>query len=549
MIGKEVCEGMSSKLTRFASLIGIGLMGGSVILPTIQAFAEDSSAVVQEMKKASYTPEAIAAYQKTHNLIEKAKETKTIEDIRKAYESFIAITPEMDVQNFDAYTSHDAMDQIFLDTLDMLYNYSSDDNRVEEVIRFANLWEESLKVNFNSIYVHHFRYFVMMNPVDEIDDQLYTIQKEMDRYANGVYTEDGYKPLPTDEELEKMVKDFFNKYGADDPDKKAMTDAEQKNELDKKYPQHNSSNTPLVGQTVSYEQIGGVWYEVIQTVVNGKTMKTEKRALSKQESFYLNVRQNPDFYSLNINNKVQLVTDQQWKYYTSDQNPESKWTIHFTVNKDETKPYYYDTGIRVDKDKGATYDQFKDVLLVIADKVEGHLVEDQGKILVVLEGKPIVVYDSKEVYSKKELETLFEDFKKVDIRIMETNIGKAGSLEEQIVSKQAKLVRVDGKDISLETFPMVKNERALLPLEEMVHALGGTISKTDDTYTASKNGNNVIFRLKDDSVYVNGKAITMKNAPSIKDNVVMVEVNELATAFGYSVIWDGDTSTISFEAR
>mgnify|MGYP001254012458 FL=1 len=132
---------------------------------------------------------------------------------------------------------------------------------------------------------------------------------------------------------------------------------------------------------------------------------------------------------------------------------------------------------------------------------------------------------------------------------MEKSIGKAGSLEEQIVSKQARSVLVDEKEIALDTFPMVKNERALLPLEEIAYALGGTVSSSDISYTASKSGNNVIFRLKDNNVYVNGKPIAMKNPPIVRDNALMVEVNELATSFGYSMVWDSETSTINFESR
>ncbi len=538
---------MNKNLTRLVGFLGIGLMGGTVLLPSAQVFAAGSETGDESVAHDSYTPEALAAYQKAHDLVQVAKQSKKIDDIRKAYEAFILITPQMNSQNFAAYTSNDQMDQIFFEIKDLLYKTIPTANRNKEIVRFAKEWEATLIKNPNSLYVNHFDYLVMKNTIKDIDGQLQDLEKELNRYANGIPTPDGVIPLPTDDEMKKIVNDFFNQYGADDPDPSDITDKQEEDNLSNQYKQDNGDNA--VGQTIRHEEIGGVWYEIIETVVNGKVVKTDKRAMTKEESYPFLVQQNPLYDPYNNVQSVSHVTQQQWDYYTTDQNTESKYTIHYTINKDNKTPYYYDTGIRVNKDKAATYEQYKDVLSILADKTGGYIVEDQGKILVVLEGKTIVVNDTKKYYSKQELESLFSKFKKVDIRIMETSIGKAGSLEEQIVSKQAKSVKVDGKKVKLETFPMVENERALLPLEEVVSALGGKVSKKGDTYTASKNGNNVVFHLKENSVYVNGKAISMNNPPVYKDNVLMVEVNELATAFGYSMTWDGETSTISFDKQ
>lgn len=536
---------MNKRLKRFVSLLSIVILGGTMFLPPVQVFANQSGE--EEIIPDSYTPEAIAAHDKTVELITKAIETKKLQDIRKAYEAFIEVTPHMDVRNYNAYMPDDQMDHLYFLMRDVLYEVTPKQHREKEIIRFAKMWKDVLVKHTNSIYVYHFRYFVMENDIKSIDKKLSDLEADLNRYVNGIPTENGIVPLPTEEEMRKIIEEYFKRFGGDTPEPKAPTDKEIEDELAKRFPQNSGKD--ISGQTIRYEQIGGVWYEIVETVVDGKVVKTTKRPLSKEESYRFIVQQNPYYDPYNTIQQVSYITERQWEHYTSDQNPESKYTIHYTVNKDEPTPYYYDTGIRVNENKAATYEQYKDVLLIIVDKIGGYLVEDKGKILVVLEGKPIVVFDSKEYYSKQELETLFDEFEKVDIRIMETRIGKAGSLEEQIVSKQAKTIQVNGKEIALETFPMVKNERALLPLEEIVHALGGKLTSSKESYTANKDGNNVIFRLKDNNVYVNGKAITMKNPPIVKDNFLMVEVNELATAFGYSMIWDGETSTINFESR
>lgn len=544
---------MKKYLKQIVSLFGVSLVGSTAVLPTLYVHAEESeleaSSLVEELKNAYYTEEAIEQFEKTYNLIQKAKESGTLSDIRNAYGAFIKLTPHLNAQNFHAYQEYDPMDGVYFETISLLYHFVPENQLDKEILLFAEAWKDMLVENPNSIYVAHYRLFVQSNPIESIQNKLSEFVEEVNRYANGIYGEDGLIPLPTIEELERIREEYEDKFGPIIPVPEQPTDEEVQNEVDQKYPQKNPSNTEIVGKSIHYEKINGKWYEIIDTIVNGKKTKTERRMLSTQEAYYLELRHNPHLYSSSSNNRVQVVTDQQWAYYTSDQNPLSKWTIHYTVNKDEATPYYYDTGIRVNENKEATYEQFKDVLLIIAGKMDGHLVEDKGKILVVVEGKPIVVYDSKETYSKKELETLFEEFEKVDIRIMETSIGKAGSLEEQIVSKQVKTVRIDGKEIALDTLPIVKNERALLPLEEIVYALGGKMTTSNNTYHATKNGNNVIFRSNDKLVYVNGKRITMNNAPVYEDGVLMAEVSSLATAFGYNMVWDSDTSTITFEKR
>lgn len=538
---------MNKKLTKLVSLLSIGLVGGTMFLPSVQVFANENQPGFQALDVEPYTPEAIAQYEKTQELITIAIETKELKDIRNAYEAFIKMTPHMNVQNYNAYTPDDQMDHLYFLMRDVIYELTPKKNLKSEILRFAKKWKKVLMENTNSLYTYHFRYFVMENDIKSLNKALSDLESDLNRYVNGIPTQDGIIPLPTNDEMQKIVEEFFKHYGSDKPDPKAPTDKETEDDLKNRFPQ--SGGQDVAGQTIRYEQIGGVWYEIIETVVDGEVIKTNKRQLSKDESYRFLIQQNPLYDPYNTVSQVSYITERQWKHYTSDQNPKSKYTIHYTVNKDETTPYYYDTGIRVNKNKAATYEQYKDVLLVIVDKIGGHLVEDKGKILVVLEGKPIVVFDSKEYYSKQELEFLFSEFEKVDIRIMETSIGKAGSLEEQIVSKQARSVLVDEKEIALDTFPMVKNERALLPLEEIAYALGGTVSSSDSSYTASKSGNNVIFRLKDNNVYVNGKPIAMKNPPIVRDNALMVEVNELATSFGYSMVWDSETSTINFESR
>lgn len=500
-----------------------------------------------EIYVADYTQEALEAYEIAMDAIAKAKETKKIMDIRVAYEKFIEITPHLNPHNYDAYIEGGIMDEVYYKLEDLLFNVAPEDIRADEIVRFVGKWKDVLIENINSIYVYHFRYFVTNCPIDSISNQLEEYLIEVNRWAYGTPSEDGIIPQPTPEELEEMIEEDLKNYKPSDPFPDPLTDEELDKRLREKYPQRDSYE--LTNTTVDYKKIGNDWYEIIQYIRDGKVIRTERRKLSPQEAYWLMVRENPFYDPNDPFTDISYMTPREWRYITEDQNPESPYTIHYTVNKDETTPYYYDTGIRVNHRKEATYEQYRDVLLVLADKAEGFFVRDKDKSLAVLEGKPVVIKEEKETYSKQELENQFADFDKIEIRIMETRIGKTESLEVQIVSKQAKTVKVDSKEVQLMTLPMVKNNRALLPFEEVAKALGGSVQQDGDRFIVTKGSTTVMYRLKDNNVYVNGRAITLKNAPDYKEGVLMVEVGELATALGYRMSWDGETSTINFDTR
>lgn len=496
---------------------------------------------------ADYTPEALKAHEKAKSLIAKAKESKKKEDIRAAYEAFIDLTPHLNPHNYDAYIEGDIMDQVYYELEDLLFESTPENIRSQEIIRFAQMWKDVLIENINSLYVYHFQHFVINCPIQQIQGKLEEYLDEVNRWVYGTPSEDGIIPLPTDEEIEKIVEEDLKNYDPSSPFPDPVTDEEADRELEKKYPQLGGDQ--LVNTTIDYEKIGNDWYEIIYYISEGKVIRTERRKLSPEESYFLRVRENPYYDPSNPFADISYITPREWKHITQDQNPESQYTIHYTVNKDESRPYYYDTGIRVNRNKEATYEQYRDVLLVLADKSEGFFVRDKEKSLAVLEGRPVVIKEVKETYSKQELENQFNDFDKVEVRIMETRIGKTESLEVQIVSRQAKTVKVDGKEIQLLTLPMVKNERALLPLEEIAEVLGGKAKRDGDKFIVTKGSTTVMYRLKDNAVYVNGRRIELKNAPEYKDGVLMVEVGELATALGYRMSWDGETSTINFDSR
>lgn len=533
---------MKKSIYQSLGFVSVGLLLGSVLSPSTMTFAEE-----EKIQLTEYTKEANELHQKTTEAIQQANKTGDIADIRKAYQLFIKLTPELLSHNYQAHISGDKMDTLYFEVREMLYKKTPEKYRNDEIVRFAKEWKEVLKEqkNLNSIYQDHFAHFIDKNTIKAIQPKLDGIYEDWYRYAKGIWVDGKIVPLPTVEEMEKLLKEYVKKVGPAVPDPEKKSIEEKKKEIADKYPQNVTPQ--LKTKQITYKKIGSDWYEITQTIRDGKVIQEDKRKLNEQESYVFRVRENPNYGLPSNNSNIQYVSEKSWNHYTIDQNPESKWTIHYSVNKDEVNPYYYDTGIRVSEQKSISYEQYKDVLLIIVDKMGGYLVEDKGKFLVVVEGKPIVVEKVKATYSKRELESLFNSFEKVEIRIMETTIGKAGSLEEQLVSKQVKSIRVNGEEFKLQQLPIIRNDRVLLPLREVVDALGGTLSEEGITYIAKKGKNTAVYKEHDVYVHINGKAIYMASTPVKEKETLFVSAAELATTFGYEMIWDAETGSLSFE--
>jgi len=527
---------MKKRLTQVFHILIIGLTLGTSIIP-MTVFAD-------EIDPVPYTEDTLVIYEEVVGYIESAKGSENLNDITKAYESFVLLTPELNPKNFAAYVPEDQMDQVYYDMMELLYEVVPTGVRGEVITDFANVWFEILMENTNSLYAYHFTHFVENNTLDDIQEELEDLLAELNRYVYGTPSDEGIIPLPTEDELEEMIDEYFKDYVEEDfPDRATEEDIE--NKINDEYQQRDGSDVD--GENIRHEKVGNDWYEIIEFIQDGKVIRTSRRKMSVEESYFLRVRENPNYDPYNTVSNAQFVTQRAWDYYTSDQNIQSQQTIHYTINKGDSSPYYYDTGIRVNNQGQASYEQYRDVLALISDRTDGFVVNDTTKTLIVLEGKPIVIHDSKTLYSKSELESVFEDFENVDIRIMETSIGQTGSLEESIVTNEASEVIVDGSEIQLENNPIIKNNRVLLPLREIATSLGGKVTQDDTTYIVTKEQTEVMYKLNENAIYVNGTQITLNNPPIMEDTTVMVEVGELATALGYNMVRESDSGKLNFE--
>lgn len=226
------------------------------------------------------------------------------------------------------------------------------------------------------------------------------------------------------------------------------------------------------------------------------------------------------------------------------QMEKSGFTLHYTVTKGEANAYYYDTGIRVSDDETATYQQVKDVLYQLALRAEGYLAEDEGKFLIVVEGKPVLIRESKDKYTKEEVENFFNGFEQADMRVMPTRIGTTASLEEQLATGTTQKVEVNGKEASLATQPSVEDNYVILPIEEIAGLLGLKVSQNGTKLVVSKADKTVTYENGVKAVVVNESVVDTAVSSKESDGVLMGDISPLNDAFDITMVWDEEESTI-----
>lgn len=304
------------------------------------------------------------------------------------------------------------------------------------------------------------------------------------------------------------------------------------------------------------------WEDVFYEIVNGKPMKivvtytrVDGKVTSVERKFEVPFSEafagtEEDWKILNegaaeVEGVADLIAED-----AAIEEERSNNTLHYTVTKGTDDVYFYDTGIRVDKDGNASYQQVKDVLYQLAIRAEGYLAEDEGKFLIVVEGKPVLVREEKETYNKAEIEEMFKSFKTVEMRIMPTRIGTTASLEEQLVSGKEQTVKVNGENANLKHHPMIEDGQILLSIEELANLLELKYESDKTKHIVSKDDHSIVYEENVKAVIVDEKVKEL-TTPSVlnKEGALMGDIAELLDLFGVDMIWDEESSTILLETK
>lgn len=299
-----------------------------------------------------------------------------------------------------------------------------------------------------------------------------------------------------------------------------------------------------------YVANGNICYKVTTKYdINGNILSTNSEQLPSNEKGFCNIYDyeiiNGDTWNENQNGDFALEV---WESLgQNDLNKVSNHSIHFTVNKDNEKPYYYDSGIRVSTDMTATYSQIKDVLTQISLKMDnGYIIEDNDKLLFIADGKPLVVKDKKAEYSQSEIEGLLNVFTTVGLKVDTISQLKQETIETQVNTGNLTDITIDGDTFTLSKDPIVDNGILQLPIEEVSKQLGATVENKSNKLTITKDGKVIEYLIGTKDVTINGTTKKLSTTSQNKDGVVYGEMTLVAKELGYTLTFDSLVGKIEF---
>lgn len=229
-------------------------------------------------------------------------------------------------------------------------------------------------------------------------------------------------------------------------------------------------------------------------------------------------------------------------------NKLSNNSIHYTINKDNEKPYYYDSGIRVSTNNTATYTQVKDVLIQISLKLDNsYVIEDEGKLLFIADGKPLVIKEKQSEYTKSEIENLLNSFTSVGLKV--DTIGQLAneSIENQINNGNLSEITIGEETITLKDTPILEGSILQLPIKEIAEYLDVKVRVEDKTLTLIKDDTTISYEVGTKNVSINGNKKVLSTNTQDKNGVIYGEMTLVAKELGYELTFNSTTSKIEFK--
>lgn len=518
------------------ALMAMTQVAGVVVQPVMLVQAESMEA------KFPFTAATQNRLKQAQSSYEKANGSKSTANIKKAIEDFSNILDDGNTEDNKAVQYNTSIQKLFDNLRNLVYGVDAGQRDY-----LANYFLGQMSLAYTN--EGETKYDIFMEQLVE-KNEIASLADSFTNMASNVNFFKSYFEMKEDMKGKLNDKGQFyieNKLEFDVPVGEAVVPETPENFNEEVEVNHEEATGLAEGTTwedVYYEVVDGnrVKVTTTYTIKDGKVVSDIKRDVEGQSPFLI---ADEELTKIFTSGEQVEVIDQRKSDAMDNEEVESNLTLQYTVTKGQEDAYYYDTGIRVDKDGTATYQQMHDTLYQLAIRAEGYLVEDKDKFLIVVEGKPVHVTESKKAYTKEEVEDLFKAFDEVEVRIMETRIGTTASLEEQIVTGQAQQVSLDGKVLDLKTKPAIKDGRIVLPIKEIAEFVGAESTIEGSKLTVKQNGHTIVFEDKVKSVLVDGSIIEMSSPAELNEKSVLLgDVSEMLKALEIEKAWDEETSTL-----
>jgi phosphate transport system substrate-binding protein len=107
-------------------------------------------------------------------------------------------------------------------------------------------------------------------------------------------------------------------------------------------------------------------------------------------------------------------------------------------------------------------------------------------------------------------------------------------------------VRVDGKELAMDSRPILDKGRVLVPMRAVFEALGAKVEwdEATQTVTGQKGTTSVILKVGQKQARVSGRTVDLDVPASLVSNRVMVPLRFVAEALGALVAWDAASKQV-----
>ncbi|MBR1737530.1 MAG: cupin domain-containing protein, partial [Firmicutes bacterium] len=132
----------------------------------------------------------------------------------------------------------------------------------------------------------------------------------------------------------------------------------------------------------------------------------------------------------------------------------------------------------------------------------------------------------------------------VEEETKEENISDKNYLSMIIGSKT---IAVNGEEQSIDTAPVIKNGRTLLPIRAIIETFGGSVNwAANDKTTAITYGENVVtLTVNSTKAFVNNNETDIDAAPIIIDGRAFLPIRFVLENLGFAFDWNEETKTVT----
>lgn len=117
------------------------------------------------------------------------------------------------------------------------------------------------------------------------------------------------------------------------------------------------------------------------------------------------------------------------------------------------------------------------------------------------------------------------------------------------VSRGKIKVTLYGQAMDFDVAPIIQNDRVLVPMRAIFEELHCSVDYTDidgkQIITAKNDGNTISLEIGSNEMTVNDEKVSLDTVPVIIDDRTLVPLRAVSEALDCNVDWDGDTKTVA----